>query len=69
MGFIMTFFSIYIMYFDHIHDSLHHAFFIPSPVLLSCDGKDREVRDALLSKGPKVSFGSDIYVHYLDRLQ
>jgi hypothetical protein len=57
------------MYFDHIHDPLHHAFFIPSPVLLSCDGKDREVRDALLSKGPKVSFGSDIYVHYLDRLQ
>jgi hypothetical protein len=36
---------------------------------LSCDGRDREVREALLSKGPKESFGGDIYVHYVDRLQ
>jgi hypothetical protein len=69
MGFIVTLLSIYIMYFDHIHHPFHHPFPTPSPVLLSCDGRDREVREALLSKGPKESFGGDIYVHYLDRLQ
>jgi hypothetical protein len=54
MGFIMILLSIYIMYFDNIHHPLHHPFSIPSPVLLSCDGRDREVREALLSKGPRV---------------